>query len=153
MRKIAVAAISFVLLLAVTPGAALADFVGEGLSPSELGPIQIQVLNSALDGCWTNSDDVRNHAKDLLDHKGYDTYIGYKSNSDGYTFLIKVSARKHFGTCVGSIDLSIYRTLTSGNITGSYHVASLGQTFGQPKGVNAIMLEHVQSLLEQMPNE
>ncbi|MGB0697727.1 MAG: hypothetical protein ACPGOY_18905 [Rhodospirillaceae bacterium] len=152
MRMFAVAAISFVFFLVVLPAAPFAQNVGDGLSPSELGPLHIQVLNSASDDCWTNSDDVRDYAKDLLETKGYDTYFGDEDNIEGYTFFISVVARRHFGNCVGHIDLVISRVLWSGNTLGLYIVARDARTFAETNGANTILFERVQRFVENVPN-
>jgi len=90
-----------IVLILIAPSWAAAGRYDETVKLSDISPIFIKILDSSVNGCWTNIMEAKKYAADQIDMAGGtvgDPFFVYQSS-----FLIAVNGeRMPNGSCYGS---------------------------------------------------
>jgi hypothetical protein len=125
-----------------------AQYYSSGANPTTVESISVEILDSAIEGCWTNLREVREYAEEKLRIAGYEV----ESNGGEYSFGISVNAFRLNGReeCVGAIGVQIYSSSTRRGVFGFHEIGNHGGVYIKPGNLNNDVLEMVNSVVRVM---
>ena len=145
------------ILMLILPnfGAAMSKPEWANWTYSDLPPIQVELLDDATGGCWTNIGEVKTYAEDKLRLAGASvldsTGNNYSpvANGKAALFALTVKAERHeYGFCWGAIDIKLVKFIKDGNINGTFSYAYTRFTNMRAKNFNNDVLDIVGEIVE-----
>jgi len=124
-------------------------FVSDNVNPSSLGNTEVEIVDDASDGCWTNLGEAKTYVADKLGNLGY-TVVSEWTPGDA-SFSVEVNSERDSGNrCYGNIAIMIYIARTTDGIFGYHRVGSSGTIFKGYKNANSLVLEQIKKMIDQM---
>ncbi len=124
-------------------------YVADNVNPSSLGNTEVEIVDDASDGCWTNLGEAKTYVADKLGNLGY-TVVSEWTPGDA-SFSVQVnSERDSDNRCYGNIDIMIYIARTTDGIFGYHRVGNSGTIFKGYNNANSLVLEQIKKMIDQM---
>ena len=125
-------------------------WVSDNVSPSSLGAIEVEIIDDAEDGCWTNIGESKAYAKDKLELLGYE--VVSKWSLGDATFSISVLSERMIdgNSCYGSITVDLYIAQTAGRVFGYHKVGSNNFVFIRSSNANNLILNRIKGMIDEM---
>ena len=124
-------------------------FVSDNVNPSSLGNTEVEIIDDASNGCWTNLGEAKTYAADKLGNLGY-TVVSEWTLGDASFSVNVTSERDSDNRCYGDIDIMIYIARTTDGIFGYHRVGKSGSIFKGYKNANSLVLEQIKKMIDQM---
>ena len=124
-------------------------YVADNVNPSSLGGIEVEIIDDADDGCWTNLGEAKTYAADKLGILGYEVVQKWSSGDASFQIYVN-SERDSDNVCYGNVNVIIYIARTTDRIFGYHRVGKTGSIFKRPNNANSIVLEQIKTLIDEM---
>ncbi|WP_164658250.1 hypothetical protein [Tropicibacter sp. Alg240-R139] len=144
------ATIATAIVAAITSTSATARFVSPDLEgAASLRPIYIEITDQSEDDCFSNSDQVKAYARDLLAEKNYQvTNLVFHR---GYNLSVTVIAHRVNGLCAGAIYTQLWNGNVRKDIYGVHEIASGFVIATHSESIGTAVLEALQAFIAQLP--
>ena len=135
-------------------GSQASAWVSKEFTPSNVDEINVQIVDDAGEGCWTNIGEVKRYAEDKLELAGHNVYRKRKDGWTGfkhYKLRIQIIAnRKQFKDCYGAYNIKLYKLNKTDGVNGAFLVGEILGSFNAYQNVNQLTLKEVGDFMKEV---
>ena len=137
------------------PSLALAQKFDQNVKLGDIGPIYIQIIDGARNGCWTNIKEVKNYASDKIELLGGTLTDDIDvARFEGAAFSISITAERldSVAVCYGSVRVkveSLSLDINDFKTVGMFVYSEAGSAAASGNNLNNMILDVLQKALSE----